>query len=79
MPAITLTLREAIMHKINGKDKAALRDMIEGSIDVQEAALPGLGVVFEMIWKNLDDAKQNELVSVLKKQVDALNLKPLNQ
>ncbi|MDU5947266.1 MAG: small acid-soluble spore protein SspI, partial [Paenibacillus macerans] len=54
MPAITLTLREAIMHKINGKDEAALRDMIEGSIDVQEAALPGLGVVFELIWKNLD-------------------------
>ncbi|RRJ61936.1 small, acid-soluble spore protein I [Paenibacillus oralis] len=79
MPAITLTLREAIMHKINGKDEAALGDMIEGSIDAQEAALPGLGVVFEMIWKNLDNAKQNELVSVLKKQVDALNLKPLNQ
>ncbi|MNI90841.1 small acid-soluble spore protein SspI [compost metagenome] len=51
--------------------------MIEGSIDAQEAALPGLGVVFEVIWKNIDHTKQDELVSVLTNQLEATNLRPL--
>lgn len=75
MPTITMTLRQAVMHKISGQDEQGLRDMIEGSIDAQEAALPGLGTVFEVIWKNIDASKQNELISVLKKQVDAMPLK----
>ncbi|MFD1178216.1 small acid-soluble spore protein SspI [Paenibacillus puldeungensis] len=75
MPTITMTLRQAVMHKISGQDEQGLRDMIEGSIDAQEAALPGLGTVFEVIWKNIDASKQNELISVLKTQVDAMHLK----
>lgn len=77
MPAITLDLRQAVLHKIHGKSEQGLRDMIEGSIDAQEAALPGLGVVFEAIWKNIDTSKQNELLSVLKRHMDATSLKPL--
>ncbi|WP_068783424.1 small acid-soluble spore protein SspI [Paenibacillus phocaensis] len=77
MPSITLDLRQAVMHKIQGKDEQGLREMIEGSIDAQETALPGLGVVFETIWKHIDASKQNELVSVLKQQVDQASLKPL--
>ncbi|WP_059049413.1 small acid-soluble spore protein SspI [Paenibacillus senegalimassiliensis] len=77
MPSITLDLRQAIMHKVHGQDEQGLRDMIEGSIDAQEAALPGLGVVFEVIWKHLDASKQNELLSVLKQQMDRIDLKPL--
>jgi small acid-soluble spore protein I (minor) len=77
VPSITLDLRQAVMHKIHGKDEQGLRDMIEGSIDAQETALPGLGVVFETIWKHIDASEQNELVSVLKQQVDQASLKPL--
>ncbi|GIO85730.1 small, acid-soluble spore protein I [Paenibacillus faecis] len=77
MPSITMTLREAIMHKIHGQSEQGLREMIEGSVDAQEAALPGLGAVFELIWKNIDTARQNELLSVLKQQIDAADIKPL--
>ncbi|GIP54666.1 MULTISPECIES: small acid-soluble spore protein SspI [Paenibacillus] len=74
---ITMSLREAVLHKIHGKSESGMRDMIEGSIDAQEAALPGLGVVFEVIWKNIDHTKQDELVSVLQDQLEHSNLKPL--
>ncbi|MMZ61613.1 Small, acid-soluble spore protein I [compost metagenome] len=74
---ITMDLRQAVMHKIHGKDQNGLREMIEGSIDAQEAALPGLGVVFEVIWKNIDHSRQDELVSVLNNQLEATNLRPL--
>lgn len=74
---ITMDLRQAVMHKIHGKDQDGLKDMINGSIDTQEAALPGLGVVFEVIWKNIDHSKQDELVTILNHQLEAANLRPL--
>lgn len=66
---ITIDLRQAVLNKVHGKNESGLREMIEGSIDAQEAALPGLGVVFEVIWKNIDRAKQDELLSVLHGQL----------
>lgn len=66
---IVMDLRQAVLHKVHGKDHNGLRDMIEGSIDAREAALPGLGVVFEVIWKHIDRAKQDELISVLQGQL----------
>ncbi|WP_138495309.1 small acid-soluble spore protein SspI [Paenibacillus pinistramenti] len=63
--AIMMSLREAVIHKMNGNNLDGLKSMIDGSVDAQEAALPGLGVAFELIWKNIDSAKQDELVAVL--------------
>ncbi|MEF2968454.1 small acid-soluble spore protein SspI [Paenibacillus sp. M1] len=74
---IVMSLREAVLHKVHGKSKSGLREMIEGSIDAQEAALPGLGVVFEVIWKNIDRTKQDELISVLQGQLNQAEPTPL--
>lgn len=74
---ITLDLRQAVVHKMHGKNETGLRDMVEGSIDAQEAALPGLGVVFEIIWKHIDDPKKDELISLLSKELSSAELKPL--
>ncbi|WP_410512309.1 small acid-soluble spore protein SspI [Paenibacillus sp. BR2-3] len=71
--SITLDLRQAIIHKVHGQSEADLRNMIEGSVDGPEAALPGLGAVFEMMWKNLDTAKQDELVSLLHKHLKTIS------
>ena len=75
--SIMLDLRQAVIHKVHGKDKEGLREMIEGSIDAQEAALPGLGVMFEIIWKNIDQTKQDELLAILDQQLAQMELKPL--
>lgn len=69
---ITLNLRQAVIHKIHGQDEAGLRDMIEGSIDGPETALPGLGTVFEMIWKDTDPSGQEKLVTVLHKHLESI-------
>lgn len=76
MPII-MDLRQAVMHKMHGRDEAGIHDMIEGSIGAQEAALPGLGVVFEMLWKNIDTAKQDEIVNLVHHQLEQSNLQPL--
>lgn len=72
-----LDLRQAVMHKIHGADENGLRDMIEGSVDGKEAALPGLGVMFEMVWKNIGHQQQDELVHVISQQIKNTELKPL--
>ncbi|MNL57150.1 small acid-soluble spore protein SspI [compost metagenome] len=51
--------------------------MIEGSVDGPEAALPGLGVIFEMLWKQLDRSKQDELIGIVSQQLETTELKPL--
>ncbi|AWB45936.1 small, acid-soluble spore protein I [Paenibacillus sp. CAA11] len=75
--AIMLDLRQAVVHKMYGRDQQGLRELIEGSIDAQEAALPGLGVAFEIIWKRLESAKQDELVAVLNQALQANPPKPI--
>lgn len=63
--SILLDLRQAVIHKVHNQDEKQLRSMIEGSVDGPEAALPGLGVMFEMMWKDMNTAQQDTLVSSL--------------
>lgn len=69
---VTIDLRQAIIHKVHGQSEEQLREMIEGSVDGPEAALPGLGAVFEMMWKNLDTTKQNNLVTLLHDHLETI-------
>ena len=64
-----LDLRQAIVQRVQGKEDEELTDIIESSIDSEEMALPGLGVLFEMIWKNSTEAARKKMISVLKKQL----------
>ncbi|WP_438349149.1 small acid-soluble spore protein SspI [Paenibacillus sp. FA6] len=74
---IALDLRQAIIHKVHNKNDAELREMIEGSVDGPEAALPGLGAIFEMIWKNIEPAQQDELIQVAQKHLQTVTPAPL--
>ena len=64
-----ITLRQAIMMRINGKDANELYEVIQDSVRSQEQALPGLGVLFEVIWENSQEDTRQQLVSTLKEHV----------
>jgi len=66
---VELDLRQAIVQRVQGKEDTELTDIIEGSIDSEEMALPGLGVLFEIIWKNSTEAARKKMVTVLQKQL----------
>ncbi|MDO7908869.1 small acid-soluble spore protein SspI [Paenibacillus sp. JX-17] len=74
---ITLDLRQAIVHKVHNKSENDLREMIEGSVDGPEAALPGLGAVFEMIWKEIDTQQQDQLIHVVHDHLKQVTPAPL--
>ncbi|MFD2672230.1 small acid-soluble spore protein SspI [Marinicrinis sediminis] len=69
MNSVMLSLREAIVQRVQDKSQSELQEIIRDSIDGDEKALPGLGVLFEMIWKNSDDSQQQHMLETLHKQL----------
>ncbi|MDG0791848.1 small acid-soluble spore protein SspI [Cohnella ginsengisoli] len=68
---MNITLREAIFKRVEGKSKAELRATIEDSIGNAEVTLPGIGVLFEMIWTHSAEETREQLVNTLHAQLAA--------
>jgi small acid-soluble spore protein I (minor) len=64
-----LSLRQAIYKKMQEKTSDDLFDTIDDAVDNDERTLPGLGVLFELIWKHSDKDTQQQLVSTLKEHL----------
>ncbi|MFF2889079.1 small acid-soluble spore protein SspI [Paenibacillus sp. NPDC057967] len=74
-----IDLRQAIVNRVHDNTKEQLTEVIVDSVDHDERALPGLGVLFEMIWKESSSSEQNQMVESLHRhlhQVDAGNPSP---
>lgn len=61
-----LTLRQAIYKRIEPQSSEDIFNTIQDSIDSDERALPGLGVLFEVAWKHIDRETQQQLVNAIK-------------
>lgn len=65
---MNINIRESIKDNFKGADAGEIKVSIESSItDGEEITLPGLGVFFEIMWKNSDTDLQNVLVDNIKK------------
>ncbi|MDN3018434.1 small acid-soluble spore protein SspI [Paenibacillus sp. BSR1-1] len=63
---MNLNLRNAIIHNVSGNSQAELEDTIVDAIqNGEEKMLPGLGVLFEVIWKNSSEEEKKEMLSTL--------------
>jgi small acid-soluble spore protein I (minor) len=60
-----LDLRQAIIKRVNNKSDEEVYSIINDSIGGDDKALPGLGVLFEIIWENSEKQLQDRMVSVL--------------
>ena len=68
---MNINIRESIKDNFKGADAGEIKVSIESSItDGEEITLPGLGVFFEIMWKNSDTDLQNVLVENIKKGLD---------
>lgn len=66
MNIASLNLRQAIMYKMQGSDANAVEETITDAISSgQEKTLPGLGVLFEVLWQNSDASSRQEMVSTI--------------
>ncbi len=63
---MNLNLRNAIVHNVAGNSQAELEDTIVDAIqNGEEKMLPGLGVLFEIIWKNSTEDEKKEMLTAL--------------
>lgn len=66
---MNLNLRQAIVRRVQDKSSEELYEVIEGSIGGDDRALPGLGVLFEIIWRHTDEEIHQNLVEALKENL----------
>lgn len=64
-----LSLRQAIYKKMGDKSTEELYETIDDAIDNDERALPGLGVLFEVMWKHSDASQKDQFVHVIKEHL----------
>jgi small acid-soluble spore protein I (minor) len=60
-----MTLRQAIYQRMQEKHTDGLFETIDSAMDHDERTLPGLGVLFEIIWKNSDRQTRTQLVQTI--------------
>jgi len=63
---MNLNLRNAIIHNVSGNSQDQLKDTIVDAIQRgEEKLLPGLGVLFEVIWNHADKNEQDMMLETL--------------
>jgi small acid-soluble spore protein I (minor) len=66
---MNLNLRQAIVQRVTDKNNEELFGIIEDSVGGEEQVLPGLGVLFEIIWQNSEESVQTQMVTALKEHL----------
>lgn len=67
---MNLNLRKAILDNIATNDQNQLEaTIVEAIQNGEEKMLPGLGVLFELIWQQSSDQERNEMVEALEQGV----------
>jgi small acid-soluble spore protein I (minor) len=63
---MNLNLRNAVIHNVSGNTQDQLKDTIVDAIQRgEEKMLPGLGVLFEVIWNNADENEKHRMLETL--------------
>ncbi|MFD1348414.1 small acid-soluble spore protein SspI [Oceanobacillus caeni] len=65
-----LNIRKAILHNLTNNDQNQLEETIVDAIQAgEEKMLPGLGVLFELIWQQSSPEDKQEMVQALEQGV----------
>lgn len=65
-----INIREHIRNNFKDSNKSEIKDSIISSIESKdEVVLPGLGVLFEILWNGSDSIEQETIVSTIQKNL----------
>lgn len=63
-------IRGAVINNIHNMNEQELQELIVDSIQQgEEKLLPGLGVLFEVIWQNSSSSDREEMIETLHKSL----------
>lgn len=64
-----IKIRDYIINNFKDDDVDTIRRAIDESIEeMDEVTLPGMGVFFEIIWKDSNEDEKNKILETLKKR-----------
>lgn len=68
------SIRKYIVNNLNDCSKNDIKETILASVDSEdEVVLPGLGVLFEMIWSNSNEELKNNIIELIYENVKKAN------
>ena len=68
---MNIDIRSNIKNNFKNDDVNSIINSINDSINSNdELILPGLGVLFEIIWKNCDKKMKNDLTTIIKENIN---------
>lgn len=68
---MSLDIRENIIKNFKGNTKNEIRETIATATSGKdELILPGLGVLFEIVWNELPEEKQDELINIIHNKIN---------
>lgn len=67
---MNIDIRKSIINNFKENNYDEIKNSIESAIkDQEEITLPGLGVFFEILWKNSDDNNKNYIIETIQKNL----------
>ncbi len=67
---MNIDLRQAVKHNLKDSSSLDIYKTIEAATgSTEDVVLPGLGVLFEIVWKNSDKTYRDSIVGVLSKHL----------
>lgn len=65
---VKIDIRNNIQENFQGASLEEIKTSVESSIEeAKEITLPGLGVFFELLWKNSDESDHEFILNTIKK------------
>lgn len=75
---MNFNIRGAVLHNIKDMNQQELKQMVQDSIqEGDEKLLPGLGVLFEVIWKNSPQEEQAQMMEILQQNLRSNAIPPV--
>lgn len=69
-------IRGAVYYNIQSMSPDELKRMVEDSVQGEEKLLPGLGVLFEVIWKNSNQKDRGHMMEILHNHIPREKAQP---
>ena len=67
---MNIDIRKSIINNFKGNNYEEIKSSIEKAInDNDEITLPGLGVFFELLWKNSDENNKKNIINHIQKNL----------
>lgn len=68
---MNIDIRKSIINNFKNTSEEEIKSSINESLkDNNEIALPGLGVLFEILWQNSNESLKQEIINIIKRNLN---------